>query len=187
MCNLENMRQNEATVISECLDDIVIGTTECNNVALPGFSDTVECLLCQIVITQEESSRQIIPGGATLLDVFRQAEKEFNTASGKPPLNIATEVHQALQYFIERIEDGDELRFMSDITPQNIVDHFLFDHAGRNPPRTKEKVERVLLSMLSVGVKSCCQNMDNGQMRLAKDEAHLVLSIIDRLLKMSNK
>lgn len=177
---------NNDTTLDECLDDIFLGTRQYKLLTLPGFEDDVECVLCQIVTGKSalgEERRQGCSGGATIKEVFLRAQHEFHNSPGKPPLNIAKEVYEALQYFVQHLE-GNEFAFLRDITPEQILRHFMYDHTGQNTPKTKEKVEKVLLSMLSVGLKSCCECQDNGQVRLAKEETQLILSIIDRLLKI---
>lgn len=168
--------------IRDCLEDISFGCVE--TVPLPGFGESDVCLLCKLQMPDVINGKKVEERGATLAEFLCQAEWQFNNAKGMPLMTIANEVHSALLFFIE--SDTDRLGFLKDVTPQNVLDHFAHDHSGKQSPKVKEKVERVLLSLLNVGIQSCCQKLENGRMVLIKDEASLILQILDRLTKLGS-
>jgi len=176
---------NQSDSIQECLDDICLGSVE--TVALPGFCHEEVCLLCKLQITDDDKDdaceNRVERGGASLMELMRHAERQFNDTKGTPLMTVAKDVHTALQHYISA--DGDRLGFLRDVSPTNVYDHFFYDHSGKHPPNTKERVERILLSMLNVGIQSCCNKLDNGKTSLIRDEAVIILQIVDRLTKIS--
>jgi len=180
---MKRKASNQSDSIQECLDDICLGSVE--TVALPGFGHEEVCLLCKLQTGDDDSGeKRVESGGATLMELMRQAGRRFNDTKGTPPMTVAEDVHSALQHYISA--DGDRLGFLRDVSATNVYDHFFYDHSGKHPPNTKERVERILLSMLNVGIQSCCNKLDNGKTSLIRDEAVVILQIVDRLTKIQS-
>lgn len=179
---MSGKQQRQADNIRDCLDDITFGCLE--TVALPGFGEGDVCLLCKLQMPDVINGKKVEERGATLAEFLCQSEWQFNNAKGTPLMTVATEVHSALVLFIE--SDIERLGFLKDVTPQQVYNHFAHDHRGKQSPKVKEKVERVLLSLLNVGIQSCCQKLENGRTVLIKDEASVILQIVDRLTKLGS-
>lgn len=174
--------QRQAENIRDCLEEISFGCVE--TVPLPGFSENDVCLLCKLQMPDIVDGKKLEERGATLAEFLAQAEYQFNNAKGIPLMTIAKEVHTALLHFVKA--DTQRLGFLKEITPQDIYSHFFYDHKGKQSPKVKERVERVLLSMLNVGIQSCCQKLENGKTLLIKDDASVILQIVDRLTKLGS-
>lgn len=179
---MKRKASNQSDSIQECLDDICLGSVE--TVALPGFCHEEVCMLCKLQTSNDAGENRVESGGATLMELIHQAEWQFNNTKGTPLMTVAKDVHTALQHYIS--VHGERLGFLRDVSPTNVYDHFFYDHSGKHPPNTKERVERILLSMLNVGIQSCCNKLDNGKTSLIRDEAVVILQIVDRLTKMQS-
>ena len=179
---MSTKHQKQAENIRECLEDISVGCV--NTIPLPGFGVNDVCLLCKLQMPDTTEGKKLQERGATFAEFLGQAEWQFHNAKGTPLMTIAIEIHSALQYFVEA--DTQRLGFLKDVTPQDIHNHFFFDHRGKQTPKVRDRVERVLLSMLNVGIQSCCQKLENGKTLLIKEEASVILQIVDRLTKLSS-
>lgn len=175
-------KERQSDCIRDCLDDIVLGSIE--TVPLPGFDQEDVCLLCKLQTGDCDGAKEnrLEQGGATLTGLLSHAEWLFHNSQGTPQMNQAKDIHSAMQHYIQG--DRERLGFLKDLSPDDVYNHFFYDHNRRHPPKTKERVERILLSMLNVGIQSCCNKQDDGKTTLIRHDAMVILQIVDRLTKI---
>ena len=153
-----------------------------NSVALPGFDKSLPCNLCKLKLNVANRVR-VTTNGMPLADFLLFSQKQFDQDEGRPGVDIATEIKNGLNRYIDA---NDKLCFLKKTTSDEIYRHFKFDHSHQRNIKIKEKVTRILLNMLDTCVQSLCDKLD-GKTFLNKNDTTIALHIIDTLIRISTK
>ena len=147
-------------------------------VPLPGFDDAMSCRLCQIRLDANPSvmERRITSHGATLTE-FCQVAHELFCDEGRPAHDVVREIREKLAEYGQKCN----VPFLMDLSQEEVFQHFKYDHARMKQVNRKEKMIRILDSMMDVCVATCCEKIENGKIVLNKADASLVMNIIDRI------
>lgn len=152
--NLSNAIQ-ESLRESQAVDSNILSQT---NIPLPGYDDSLSCRLCKIKADNFGENLRVREGGASLAELLCVAHKRFEQEEGRPAMDVAREIRKALNKYWEQ----HSLPLLKDISDEEVYRHFKFDHNRKSKPKIKEKMLRMLISMLDVSVVSCCDREDNG-------------------------
>ena len=148
---------------------------------LPGFDDKLSCKLCRVRTCNDLLQMKAAREGATLAEFLRVAHSQFEQEEGRPHLDVAKEINEALAKYVHEC-DIVPLRNLSD---EEVYRHFKFDHRRNRKTPTKGKMLRILLSMLDTSVQTCCEKSESGKVVISKNDATLTLNIIDRIHKIA--
>ena len=146
---------------------------------LPGFDREVTCPLCKIKCDRGLVSLREKPDGASFAEFLDVAQVMFNQQEGRPALDIAEEILDNLMHFVRR--HPQKLKSMRTVTKEDVHRHFKYNHERKTVTKIKEEVMQVLLSMLDVAVTSACQRQPSGKLSLCKEDANMLLHIVDRI------
>lgn len=175
--DLFSMLVNEKTSFFE-------DTSRDERVPLPGFDNSLSCKICKMALNEELSSKvRITPNGMSLLELFDFAQEEFQRDEGRPSMDIAQDVVRNIHLFARHAQG---LETLADTTTLEVFRHFKYDHAQKRKQKIKERLSRILLNMIEIGIQSLCEKGQDGTLLLDKRDTTLVLNIIDRLHKISS-
>lgn len=180
--DLEYIRSSFAHAESDN-DDLVLAPRPTK--PLPGYEENKSCVLCKIRSRNDFSNARATDTGCTLSQFLQEVQKQFVNFNGRPVKDLADEVAENLQDFAKNQAEGVK-SLLSGITPEEVSLHFKYDHLRQNPVHVKERILRMLVNMLEVGVSSCCEVLENGKTVLSKEQAVLVLNIVDRVQKIAS-
>lgn len=147
-------------------------------VPLPGFDDAMSCRLCQIRLHTDSTvmENRMTTNGATLIEFCQVAHDLFHD-EGRPAHDVVQEIREKLKQYGQNCN----IPFLMDLSQEEVFRHFKYDHARMKRVNRKEKMIRILDSMMDVCVSTCCEKMENGKTVLNKADASLVMNIIDRI------
>lgn len=166
----------------ECRNDAILSPREVK--ALPGFEENQSCSLCKVRSRGEFMGTRVTDTGCTLDEFLKEAHKEFSKFDGRPLKDISEEVAENIKHFGKN--QSKELEaLLSKVSLEEVLHHFKYDHLRQNPLRVKERIIRMLVNMLELGVVSCCEMLGNGSLALTRENTMLVLQIVDRIQKMA--
>lgn len=174
----------DVRIINDSLtDDMTVLLPGQRSAPLPGYDDDRHCPLCMVRFVQDGLSVKEVKEGATLGEFLQLAQREFQDFAGRPAMDIANELLENIQSYVE--QNPDCLGCLNDMSAEDVMEHFKYDHMHKNHISVREKVLRILINMLDVSLTSCCQKMENGKIVLGKQDSILVLHIIDRVHKIA--
>ena len=153
--------------------------------ALPGYEENKSCSICKIRCRDEFSSLQANETGCTLAEFLCEAQKEFLKFNGRPIGDLSDEIAENLKLFARNLPE-EIAALLSEVSSEEVMHHFKYDHLRQNPVKVKEKTMRMLVNMLEVGLSSCCEQLENGTLALTRDNSLLVLQIVDRIQKIAS-
>lgn len=179
---------NEDTWIQESLqgqeeEEEEVGVAPCSLslggtvIPLPGFDDAMSCRLCQIRMDANASSKRMTSHGATLIEFCQVAHDLFQQDEGRPAHDVVREIREKLAEYGQKCN----IPFLMDLSQEEVFRHFKYDHARVKRVNRKEKMIRILDSMMDVCVATCCEKIENGKIVLNKTDASMVMNIIDRI------
>lgn len=149
---------------------------------LPGFDKEIVCPLCKVKCNRTTLALRENQEGASLVEFLDVAQLMFNQQEGRPALDIAQEIREHLLYYVK--QHPKQLKPLSCLTKEDVYRHFKYNHERKTVSKIKDQVLQVLLSMLDVAVTSACCKQATGKLSLCKQEANLLLNIIDRIQKV---
>ena len=153
-----------------------------HSIALPGFDKSLSCNLCKIKLNTANKQR-VTSNGISLADFITFAQKQFDQDEGRPGMDIAKEIKNGLNKYIE---NNEKLTFLRRVTIDEIYRHFKYDHTQQRNVKIKEKMIRILLNMLDICIQTLCDKL-HGKIFLNKTDCTLALNIIDTLIRISTK
>ena len=130
--------------------------------------------------------RRVTQTGCTLAELLQQAHVEFERHDGRPMSEVSREVTDRIKLFAGQHPASDTGTLLANVSPEEVMQHFRYDHSRQNPVKVKQKTMRMLVNMLEVGVSTCCEAMGNGDVALGREGSTLVLQIVDRIHKMAS-
>lgn len=154
--------------------------------ALPGYERHLSCPLCKIRYNHDVMGRRVTETGCTLAELLQQAHKEFAEHEGRPMGDASKEVTERIKLFAGQHAPSEMGTLLANVSPEEVMQHFRYDHSRQNPVKVKQKTMRVLVNMLEVGVSTCCEATGNGDVALSREASTLVLQIVDRIHKMAS-
>ena len=154
--------------------------------ALPGYEQHQSCSLCKIRYKDDVMGRRVTETGCTLAELLQQAHKEFARHEGRPLRDVSEEVTDRIKLFAGLRPPSEMGSLLANLSPEEVMQHFRYDHSRQNPVKVKQKTMRMLVNMLEVGVSTCCEAMGNGDVALGREGSTLVLQIVDRIHKMAS-
>ena len=175
---------------SLCAPDAALGDPEIlaprEVKALPGYERHGSCSLCKIRYQDDVMGRRVTETGCTLAELLRQAHQEFARHDGRPMSDVSEEVTDRIKLFAGQHPPSEMETLLANLSPEEVMQHFRYDHSRQNPVKVKQKTMRMLVNMLEVGVSTCCEAMGNGDVALGREGSTLVLQIVDRIHKMAS-
>ena len=157
-------------------------TEEGGNEPLPGFDYKTACEICKIKCNRNTMTLKEGSEGATLVEFLDVAQAMFNQQEGRPALDIANDVLQNLKHYAKK--HPEKLRGLLKLDAQAVHRHFKYNHERKAVRKIREEVLQVLLSMMDVAMTSSCYKDESGRLSLSKQEANLLLNIIDRIQRV---
>lgn len=183
-------REKEDTWIEESLQGQVDPPEQCpislggTVVPLPGFDDAMSCRLCQIRMNVNPAvmESRMTSHGATLTEFCQVAHELFQQDEGRPAHDVVREIREKLAEYGRKCN----IAFLADLTQEEVFRHFKYDHARVKKVNRREKMIRILDSMMDVCVATCCEKTENGKIVLNKTDASLVMNIMDRINRIQS-
>lgn len=151
-------------------------------VPLPGFDDSLSCKLCCLRTVEGTFDEKTTGTGATLGEYLNIAHARFDQDEGRPAMDIANDILQGLKMYGQVCN----ISLLKGVTCEDVYRHFKFDHTRKGKPNMKDKMLRILMSMLDVSTQTCCEKSDQGDVTIMKEGLSHTLSIIDRIHKIAS-
>jgi hypothetical protein len=166
----------------DCRTDSILAPREVK--ALPGFEEDQTCSLCKVRSRGDFIGTRVTGTGCSLNEFLEEAHKEFSKHDGRPLRDISDEVVENIKLF-GRNQNQELEVLLSKISREEVLHHFKYDHSRQNSIRVKDRIIRMLVNMLELGAVSCCEMLGNGNIVLTRENAMLMLQIVDRIQKMA--
>lgn len=181
-------RDDVQSMVASSIQESLTDETMCDPVSfggsiapLPGFDDNLPCKLCQIRTCDDLLQMKPVSEGATLAEFLQVAHTQFDQEEGRPSMDVAKEINEALTAYSSQCN----IALLQHLTDEEVYRHFKYDHRRHRKPQMKDKMLRILMSMLDTSVRSCCEKSENGKVIISKSDASLTLNIIDRIHKIA--
>lgn len=180
-CIRESLSESVAksVTVDQRDNDISFGGTV---VPLPGFDDSLTCQLCCLKTVEGTFEERATGTGATLGEFLNMAHLNFDQDEGRPAMDIANDILQGLIHYGQVCN----ISLLKSLSCEDVYRHFKFDHTRKGKTNMRDKMLRILMSMLDVSTKTCCEKSDKGDVTIMKEGLSQTLSIIDRIHKIAS-